>query len=103
SGAAVVAPKPAPKPAPLPAPKPAPKPDGLRDPFSTEMIVANDGNAAIRQDGSANDSAGSASRLAIATPQTRCLDAAEALRSEAANNPATDKITALLMRASSVS
>jgi len=81
----------------------------LRDPSLTAAstgaltIVANDGSAAIRQDGSATDSAGNASKLAIATLQTRCLDAADALRNERAPNPATDNITALLMKVSSIS
>jgi len=81
----------------------APDPAGSRDPLSTEATVDSDGSAAIRQEGSATDSTGSASRLAIARLQTRCLDAAEALRSEPATNPATDKIMALLMKASSSS
>src|SRR5262245_9993886 len=76
-------------------------PTDSRTPSSTEIAVARDGSAGICQDGSVTESAGSASRLAIATLQTSPLDAAEALRSVTASNPATDKITALLMKVSS--
>src|SRR5262249_13412032 len=66
-----------------------------------EVTVATDGGAGICQDGSATDRIGSASKLTIATLQTRCLDAADALRNEAVSNPAADKIMALLTKVSS--
>src|SRR5262249_47523171 len=70
---------------------------------SAASLAANDASAAMRQDANVTDRIGRASRLATATLQTRCLDAADALRNTAAIKPAADKITALLMKVSSSS